>query len=180
MIALVLGGARSVWTDLAAAQALLAGRPHLTVACNFAGEEYPGHLDGWVSLHPDRFGQWLRNRRRIGGNEPRLFGHVGHAEAPQIEVVAERWGGSSGLYAVQVAISHLGARGVILCGVPLDQDAGHIRRPGSWCTPTRYRSGFRAAATAIGPSVRSMGGWTAELFGQPDGDWLTERARAQA
>lgn len=176
MIALCLGGAPSVWSDLSAAKALLAGRPFLTIACNFAGDRYPDHLDAWVTLHPDWLAHWRRKRLRIGGNEPRLFAHVGHVESPAIETVPERFKGSSGLYMAQVALEHMGATGAILCGVPMEQGAGHFAKPGPWSDHERYRGGFRAALPAYGPDLRSMGGWTAELFGQPDSKWLTERA----
>lgn len=185
MIALCLGGAPSVWSDLEAAEALLAGRPRLIVACNFAGIHYTGHLDAWVTLHPNMFWKWARERERAGRNtDYRAFAYTGHPTGPQ-EIVKERWKGSSGLYMAQIALSHLGATGAVLCGVPQDPEAGHYVTPGPWPGPgmhgDRYRSGFRAAATAIGHQVRSMGGWTAELFGHAsDGDWLTERVKAQA
>ena len=142
MIALCLGGAPSVWSDLSAAKALLAGRPYLTIACNFAGERYPDHLDAWATLHPEYLPTWKRRRKSIGGNHPRLFCHIGHSDSPDIEPVPERFKGSSGLYMAQIAFEHLNATGVILCGVPMEQGAGHIHWPGPWSDPERYRGGL--------------------------------------
>lgn len=179
MIALCLGGAPSVWSDLKAAKALLAGRPHIVIACNYAGIHYPGQLDGWATLHPELFSPWSRERSSRGLNtDYRLFAYVGHFNCPGAEIVPERFKGSSGLYMAQVALEAMGAAGAILCGVPIEQDAGHFHEPGPWSDAERYRSGFRAAAAEIGPSLRSMSGWTAELLGKPDSAWLTERATA--
>jgi len=178
MLALILGGARSVWDDAAAAEVLLAGRPRMVVACNFAGLTYPGALDAWVSLHPDMFS----DKRRAPAIEraARQFGHLATPGLPRLEIHPERWAGSSGLYGVQIALGPLGCSGAILCGVPITREAGHIHWPGPWSEVDRYRSGFRAAAREIAPALRSMSGWTRDEFGAPTPDWLNERASAQA
>lgn len=164
---------------MAAAKALLAGRPHLTIACNYAGRDYPERIDAWVTLHPELMGKWERERAKAGRNtDYRLFAHTAkHGCDPEIH--KERWKGSSGLYMAQIAL-WMRCRAVILAGVPMDKDAGHFNYEGPWSDVERYRSGFRAAAAECGPSIRSMSGWTARLFGEPDGDWLTERVKAQA
>ena len=150
------------------------------MACNFAGRDYPGRLDAWVTLHPELVGKWERERERAGRNtDYRLFAYTAkHGCSP--EIVRERWRGSSGLYTAQIALEVLGCTGAILCGTPMERDAGHFVRPGPWCDVERYRSGFRAAAAECGNQIRSVSGWTAELFGRPDEAWLTERATAQA
>lgn len=160
MLALCLGGARGVWADLEAAERLIGDRPRLVIACNFAGIHYAGHLDAWVSLHPEMYAAWPA--QRAGNADYRTFLYP---DPP------ERWSGSSGLYAAQIALDHLGADKVILCGVPMDADAGHIHWPGDWPW-TRYRAGFEAAHPIIGHQVRSMSGWTADTYGRPETDWL--------
>lgn len=170
MIALCLGGARSVWSDLAQARSLIGERPHLVVACNEAAGRYPGRLDGMVTLHPEFIPHWLRGRT----DAPRLFSHEPHVDSPGLEVVPERYGGSSGLYAAQVAIEAMGAKAAILCGAPMDPDAGHIARPGPWSGSIEaWRRAFIKAGAEI--EVRSMSGWSAERLGQPDPAWI-ERA----
>ncbi|MFN4296799.1 MAG: hypothetical protein ACK4FB_08145 [Brevundimonas sp.] len=175
MIAVCLGGSLSVWDDLKEAERLLGDRPRIMVAANFAGIDYTGHLDGWATLHPERMGAWLKARAKMGRNtDCRRF--VWRAGAGlEAEVVKERWRGSSGLYMAQVALDQLGATGVILCGVPMDKDAGHIREPGPWLRTEVYRKGFLEARKVIGGQVRSMSGWTARRFGEPEEQWLSGR-----
>lgn len=170
MIAVCLGGSLSVWSDLEKAEALLGDRPRIMVAANFAGIDYPGHLDCWCSLHPELMGGWLNARKRMGRNtDCRMFGREAF---PGVVAVPERWRGSSGLYMAQIALSHLGASGAILCGVPIDEDAGHIRQPGPWLRTEVYRKGFLEARKVIGGQVRSMGGWTMNRLGGPDAAWI--------
>lgn len=172
MIAVCLGGALSVWDDLKEAERLLGARPRIMVAANFAGIDYPGHLDAFCTLHPERMGAWLKARAKMGRNtDCRRF--VWRAERGlDAEVIKERWRGSSGLYMAQVALDQLGATGVILCGVPMDKDAGHIRAPGPWLRTEVYRRGFLEARKGIGGQVRSLSGWTSCRFGKPDAQWI--------
>lgn len=160
MIALILGGAPSVWLDLEKAQAQL-DRRHMVVAANLAGIEWRGQLDGWASLHGDLLPGWAK--ARAGKPAGRLF---------TVETTPERWPGSSGLYALQCALFEMGATGAILCGIPMDSAAGHFSVPGSWAGTDDYRRAFEAALPEIGGRVRSMGGWTQSLFGAPSEAWI--------
>lgn len=160
MIALILGGAPSVWRDLAEAQALL-NRRHMVVAANLAGIHYAGPLDAWCSLHPDNLPGWAAER--AGEPAGRLF-------TP--ETTAERWPGSSGLFALQCALFDMGATAAILCGVPMESQAGHFAQPGAWAATGDYRQAFSTALPEIGGRVRSMGGWTEKLFGRPTAEWV--------
>lgn len=171
MIALCLGGARTVWRDLAAAEALLGNRPRLIIACNFAGITYPGRLDAWVSLHPEYFDPWRAERAERGLNTD--YGAFVHAAEVQTTagVVACDRRGSSGLYMTQIALGAMGAHGAILCGVPMDDTGQHIHWPGAWEACERYRPAFEAAKND-GEPIRSMSGWSARLFGKPDNDWI--------
>jgi hypothetical protein len=174
MIALCLGGARSVWADLAAARDLTRNTSTLVVACNFAGIHYDGRLDAYCTLHPERFRPW-REERAAGGlnTDYRAIVHAPHRQVPDAEIVPHGWYGSSGLYMAQVALQHMGARGAILCGVPMEAEGMHIHWPGEWGHTARYRAGFEAAK-AEGANIRSMSGWTAQLLGRPDEAWLSE------
>lgn len=171
MIALCLGGAPSVWDDLARAQELVAPADRIIVACNHMGFTYPGRIDAWATLHPELLADWRESRAAVGFNtDYRAFVHPvrGHDGEP----IPERWHGSSGLYMAQIAIEALGASGAILCGAPMDPEAGHITGAAEWPHADQYRPGF-VEAKAAGLNVRSMSGWTAELLGEPDGDWLS-------
>lgn len=176
MIALILGGARSVWDDARAALALIGDGPVMIVATNHAGTRYPGNLDAWVSLHPDFFANALPRRLNAEFNKPLLYAPAKHPDTPGIKPVAPRWDGSSALYGAQIALKQLKARKIILCGAPLDSEAGHIVIPGQWCPPDRYRAGVTEALPEIEGKVRSMGGWTADVLGQPDRDWINAKA----
>lgn len=173
MLAAVLGGARGVWAELEQLESMLGRRPDLIVGTNDAGVIYPGHLDAWATLHHERFAEW--RRRRSGNQDYRAFIH-----APRVGVVAEvvpdRWAASSGVYAAQVALSHLGATGVVLCGVPLDPRAAHFFDSAAWTDADVFRRGFEAARPVIRDTVRSMSGWTRDLLGAPDAQWLNDRA----
>lgn len=172
-VALVLGGAKTVWRDLERAQTLTEGLDTIIVASNHAGIHYPGLIDAWATLHHERFADWRAERAGAGrATDYRAFIHAKHRDCPWAEVVPERWSGSSGLYAAQVALEMLRVCGVVLCGVPMDADAGHIARPGPWSDPEKFRPGFDAARRENAP-IRSMSGWSADLLGRADGAWLS-------
>lgn len=164
MIALVIGGAPSVWAELEAARQLVGSRHHITVAANLAGIHFTGRLDAWATLHPDHLASWQSQRAAAGRNaDARTF-------TP--DLTAERWPGSSGLYALQVALFDMGASAAILCGVPMDRQAGHFIHPGAWASTTDYRRAFELALPTVGARTRSFGGWTRDLFGEPTTTWL--------
>jgi hypothetical protein len=170
MIALILGGAPSVWTELATAKAMLGAGGYVVVAANLAGRDAPDRIDAWASLHSDLIAGWAADRK--GNADFRAFAPTRHPDALAAEIVPERWAGSSGLYAAQVALYEVGASAAILCGVPMDSSAGHFAIPGPWASTTSYRRAFEAALPAIGGRVRSMGGWTSQLFGRPEPEWI--------
>lgn len=172
LVALVIGGSREVWTDLEAALALTAGLDRLIVATNYAGRVWEGDIDAWATLHPELFTAWREERFEKGLNtDYRAFVHAKRSGLGVVEVHPLGWSGSSGLYAAQVALEAMGAAGVILCGVPIDATAGHFDETGDWTLAHRYRPAFETAKTA-GAEIRSMSGWTADLLGRPDADWL--------
>lgn len=171
MIALCLGGAVSVWSDLEIARDMIGGAPHIVVACNYAGIQYSGRIDAWATLHHEWFNFWREQRAALGRNTD--YRSFIHAPLPGVtaEVEPHGWYGSSGLYTAQVAFNQLGATGAILCGVPMDEAQPHIHTPGRWQETSRYKPGF-AAAKAEGANIRSMSGWTADIFGRPTRDWV--------
>lgn len=173
MIALCLGGALCVWDDLERAKKLIGNARHIVVACNYAGIQYNGRIDAWVSLHPERLRPWMAERAERGGNtDYRVFGQARRCNSPG-EVISQTWNGSSGLYAAQVALGTLGASGAILCGVPMESEARHIHWPGDWADHNLYRLGFERAK-ADGANIRSMSGWTKALFGAANRKWVTQ------
>jgi len=178
---IILGGAACVWDDLARAERLC--DVDCVIAINDAGASHNGHLDHWVSLHPEKFQVWMdrRNRRRlpppgtvwfhrgVGEREVRRFG--GEFQS------TEDWGGSSGLFAVKVALEQ-GASHVILCGVPMDPEQGHYFDEKPWKDGRRYHAAWEKRREEMADRVRSMSGWTARLLGEPDEVWLSSTVAA--
>lgn len=161
MIALILGGAPSVWHELSEASGLIWPRRHIVVAANLAGIALGDRIDGWATEHADELPGWMA--RRQGNDDYRTFTPAD---------VTPRWDGSSGLFALQCALFEMGASAAILCGVPMDSGAGHFSVPGPWALTTNYRRAFQAALPEIGGRVRSMSGWTADLLGAPTATWV--------
>ena len=181
--ALVLGGAGCVWEDLEAALEL--GEYHGAVACNDAGAFYPGTLDAWVSLHPDKFGIWASKRVAGGFGLPAAI--LGHLEASgrkalplcvtgrtEFRFDGQKTTGSSGLFALKVALVDLGFNRAVLCGVPMTARDGHFFDTAEWRGDIAHQRGWLEVMPQIKDRARSMSGWTREKLGAPDEDWLSE------
>lgn len=131
----------------------------------------PDPLLAWVTLHPEKFWDW--RSRRQGDPARYAISHKRHRYSGPLDVLrAERWGGSSGLYAVQIAIETFGLDRIVLCGVPMSGEFGHIRGQDHWEGASRYQDGWNKARPFIRNTVRSMSGWTREQYGVPTPDWL--------
>lgn len=165
--ALVLGSADCVWADVEAALDL--GEFDGVVGCNHVGIHWPGVMDGWASLHPDKFKPWREGRRRRGLPEHRA--HFGIGQVPH-RFPGQTNPGSSGLFALKVALDELGFDRAVLCGVPMLGAAGHFNDPVFWRGAAELREGWTQALPAIRDRARSMSGWTARLLGLPDEEFL--------
>lgn len=167
--ALCLGGAASLHDDIAALPIAFDG----VVACNNAGIIWPGNLDAWVSLHPDKLSSWAERRHAAGHPPPaRLVGHEAAAVVTHVSHFNFRGcagSGSSGLFAVKVALEDLGFDRAVLCGIPLDGRAHFFAVP-RWKDFKSFRSAWCELPSAITCRIRSMSGWTRDLLGSPD-DW---------
>lgn len=176
-LAAVLGGARGGFDELASLP------PVPVFAVNDAAAEYPGQLEAFVTLHPEKLPMWLGKRRAAGLPEPGAI--IAHTlpphEAPGVgrehvtELLDYRWpdmtgSGSSGLFAVKVAL----ARGyrVVLCGVPMDPQRTHYEQSTFRNDHSGFCEAWSIALPYLRDNVRSMSGWTAELLGKPDSNWL--------
>jgi hypothetical protein len=182
--ALILGSAASLWSDLQ----VLGPWPGLVIAVNRAGTFHPDRLDHWVSLHPEQLGGFMAEREAMLAGHDALRAAWGpfttwcqrpHDGTRVDRVEAAIPGtGSSGLFAVRIALARLGCERVVLAGVPIDNsphfyDGGLRSGPGF----VPYRPEWRAAAEEeFGGRVRSLSGWTAELLGRPDPAWLAGEA----
>jgi hypothetical protein len=166
-VALVLGSAGCVWDDAMAALDL--GVVNGAVGCNLAAIHWPGVLDAWVSLHSDKFKLWAAWRARQG--LPKHKAQIG-LEQTLPHFKSQFKVGSSGLYALKVALIDMGFDRAVLCGVPLSADAAHFDDPKPWKSANIYRGGFNEAFDEIKDRTRSMSGWTMSRLGKPDAEWL--------
>lgn len=169
---LVLGGAKSVWRDASAATDL--ADPDLIVAVNDIGSVWPDRLDIWATLHPEKMADWREQRRSNGHTGARE--HVAHERWSGVDrLTPYQWpgmnaSGSSGLYAVKVALE-AGASRVVLAGIPMSAGA-HFNREGPWNDLGSFTEAWKIALPRLRDAVRSMSGWTRELLGAPTPEWL--------
>jgi Methyltransferase domain len=174
-VAVVIGGAECWQEDLEKARKLLGGQ---RIKFFFINDQIKTFAEPGVAvtLHPDKLNghfAWLLVRRKAGLPEPdQIWAHRKHAAVTH-DTASKDWGGSSGLFAVQVARRE-GYRHIIGCGIPMTVDGSHYIRRQKWQSAIAFRSGWMNCKNEIAPYFRSMSGWTAEQFGSPTEDWLTE------
>lgn len=180
-VALVLGGGQGVWDDVAAALDL--GEFSGVVACNDAGAAYPGPLDAVVSLHPEKWGYWMEQRRRRGYPMPaQILGHSAARDARRLPPCVtgfvdqmfpgQKDTGSSGLLALKTALVDRGFDKAVLCGVPMDPRP-HFFDGRAWTAVQSHWRGWLQALPQIEHRARSMSGRTRELLGAPTEQWLS-------
>lgn len=174
---LVLGSAKCLWDDVNAA--LDISEFDGVVAAKHAGVVWPGKLDAWVSLHPERFGQIIAQRKAAGfPPAPRLFGHERATPRQGLELTQYRFegqktSGSSGLFAAKVALEDLGYDRAVLCGIPLTKSDGRLDNVALWHGAVAiFQAGFNEALPRINHRLCSMSGWTMHLLGRPTAKWL--------
>lgn len=179
--ALVLGGAATVWEDAKAALDLAPFDG--VVSCNDITSVWPGPIDACVSLHASSWPRWISQRDRCGFPRPaHVLGHAGAASERIADgfvtgFVEHRFpgqdrSGSSGLFALKVALIDLGFDKAVLCGVPMTTEGRHYFDAAQWRGAQAHRKGWEQAMQHIMGRARSMSGWTAEHLGQPDAAWL--------
>lgn len=169
--AIVIGGAAGVWEDQREAYNLVAGDHFMRIACNHAIRDASFYIDHACSMHPDLMPKWIEARRAAGFPGPGQLWHPRHRKPVLESRAIESWGGSSGMLCVVVALE-LGCDRIILAGVPMDKMAGHYDNPKPWMEARQYHSAWERALPRFAGRVRSMSGWTRQLLGAPDREWL--------
>jgi predicted SAM-dependent methyltransferase len=162
-IALVVGGSERVKEELAEAEALCVGCEVTRFVINDMIPQAAGPCIA-VSLHPTKLADWLKRREANGHPAPSQV--WAHRSGPNVTHHVEDWAGSSGLFSVKIA-RKLGFERIILCGVPMEPSAKHVVRAQPWPAGVTFRRGWEKYKGEIAPFVRSMSGWTAEMFGRP-------------
>lgn len=172
-VALVIGGAKGVWDEVGRAYSEF--DINVVVAVNMAIVNAV-RVDVAVSLHPSKLEGWLNERELTPIERVVSFkDHRGQEKYPVTDVVKFLWpgmlkSGSSGLYAAKVAMELLGADKVILAGVPMD-GGPHYYDDKPWGIPKDFREGWVQASPHIIGKVKSYGGWTRDLLGEPTQEW---------
>lgn len=171
MNALILGGGDTVWDDLRA----VGPWDGLIIAVNDVGCVYPHRFDHWVSLHPEKFPMWGRDRERRGLDMSfQLWGEGRSFEYLTLDPPG--WnGGSSGLYAVGVALERLDCEAVVLCGVPME-NRPHFFHAEEWAIADAYRARWTRNEEKMRGRVFSMSGWTCRFLGAPPANLIREAA----
>lgn len=173
--ALILGCAECVWDD--ARRALEIFEPDAIFAVKDMIAKWHGRIDYGICLHPERTSGYVRERSLSG--LPTNFEVWAHKNTtPSFSHrVAGDWAGSSGLFAVRVAMLE-GFDRIVLAGVPMSRESGHVGRKQPWGEAEFFRNGWMHRMREISPHVRSMSGWTMSVLGEPTRDWLEARMSA--
>lgn len=172
--ALCLGGADGVEKEWKAALAL--GSLDYVVACNDVGAIWPGRLDVWVTLHPEKMAGWREQRRANGHPDAKRYLVHGDYVPDWAELVEFRFpgqgdSGSSGLFTAKAALIDLGADRAVLAGIPLVRSS-HFFDAAQWEAAGGYREVWERLRPEYRARIRSMSGWTAHFFGTPTTEWL--------
>jgi len=125
---LVIGGARCVWEDLAAADTLTGRGNFKLMAVNDSAMFIPEPITHMASLHPKHLGPWRALRKA-------RYPTAGHSHTHSVrkaDGVDFVWSplhsdGLSGLFGVQVGLM-LGYERIVLAGIPMD-DSGTFWEP---------------------------------------------------
>ncbi len=176
---LLIGSGNCVWDDIRNAESLAPF--HGIAAVNEAGIYFPGPLDFWATLHPEKFEGWQALRKEYGFKPSTL--HVSTENPtespyrPRIDLVVDyRYpgtdaSGSSGLYAVKIA-QELGYNRIVLAGIPMSIEHKHFNNMLPWYERDSFIATWHHVLPLIKDQVRSLSGWTKELLGSPTKEWL--------
>ncbi len=129
---------------------------HQVCCINRAGLHYPTTFPLWYSYHAKDLAKWAQ--RRPGS---RLLSCNCYTGIEYIPLQAKHTKGGSAMQALRICLDHLGFSRVVLAGVPL---SGPYR--------TVFGSAWEYYASLFADRVRSLSGFTMELFGTPEKEWI--------
>jgi len=176
--ALVLGGASSLWDDLARLEEIV-GRPWpwKVYAVNQAGHAFPDPIDYWVSLHQENMLGWMARREANGfDTDFEVWGGDWRTSSKDSDkdwvddVIPVRLVGSSGFHAIEIALHH-GRDRIVGAGIPMDPRP-HFHSKGPWHHALTHQKAFLESVDLWNDRFRSLSGWTRDTFGGPDREWL--------
>jgi hypothetical protein len=177
--ALVIGAAECVLDDLEALEGTAPLSAFEVFAANDGGVIWPGRLDHWCSLHPDELPERRRRREAAGGPNGYLtwstHGGVDRILPHDFDVAD----GGSAVLASCVA-RYLGRdRKIVWAGCPITPTPYQVEHmhhgKGAWPHANIYQRALPSLVRQkswLSAQIRSMSGFSAELFGKPDRAWL--------
>lgn len=178
---LIIGNAANFREDLEAVKKFDCA-VDFTIAVKRTIYQYSGQVDVFATLHPEMVADHIRRRFDAGfdmsfdvytSKHVQLDHHT--LGIKDILVYEKDWGGSSGLYAVQIATQIYSFDRILLAGMPLDQQP-RAGDEGRWAPSdrgiARYREAWEKHFEQYASKVRSLSGWTQQLLGAPDKYWL--------
>ena len=137
-----------------------------------------------MSLHPEKLPRWLRARARLKLLGPEhvvihsgwkaWFAHIRKPPdmlMPGALIIDQFFegqtdSGSSGLFAVKAALVDFKFDRVLVAGMPMDEERGHVgSKDRPWRGCMRHRAGWEQAMPHLRGRVFSMSGWTKEQLG---------------
>jgi hypothetical protein len=174
--AIVLGGAACVYDDVRALNAM-GVQGDIVVACNDMIAHWPGKLDAVCTLHPESLAGWMLTRTKAGFPRPgRIFAFHPYTRVPVEQTEYKFYGqleqGSSGLFALRIALINMGADKAVCCGIPMNNDA-HFFDTKAWPHAHTHWKGWLQSLPEIKDRARSMSGETRKLLGAPTPEWLS-------
>lgn len=169
--ALILGCANCVWTDAEEAQKFF--KPDAIFAVKDMIAKWPGRVDYGINLHTERTEGYLRERRLAGRNTNFDVWTNKINKSQEKHNIATDWAGSSGLFAVKVALQEK-FEFIVLAGVPMQAQYRHIVRDKEWIDADCYYGGWKKRYPEMKDRVRSMSGWTKAQLGEPTQAWFNK------
>jgi hypothetical protein len=117
-----------------------------------------------ATYHPVDIDEARKRREAAGLNTDfAVIAHQQNQDKVSLIIPCKPPSGSSALLGVLAGIKY-GYKKIIVCGCPL-QDKKYLQ----------YQKGWTAKKEEIKNVTRSMSGWTRELLGAPDAEWLSEK-----
>jgi len=176
---LIVGGGKCVWDDYFAAMELIQAEWPIMCVNDIAYQFKVRPITHAVSVHPK-----LLPPVNIIRHEKSMLEHVtthSHVHHPGVsyEWPIENVGGTSGLFAVKVAIV-MGYTKILLCGIPMDGTGHYFDPPDAKANHTDSFDGMgqlqpwhdAARSKYVQERVRSMSGRTASVLGKPTKEWV--------
>ena len=176
--ALILGRAKGLFEEIAAAQAMV--KFDYVLATGPMVVDYPGEVDCWVWFHTELFKD-IAERRARNGHPPvksywsvKYKGHVRGGHALHVNYLDWNGGGASGLVATLIALRELKVDRVALAGIPMTPEGGQYDSNKIWKEAKVHRQAWINILPELIGKVRSFSGWTLDLLEDkpPTAAWL--------